>query len=171
MSGLAKETLSNLGVSPRTKQVTLFDQDGIKITLELPVKVQIKLNDQEYYTCAPVLHNNTLFPIESAEFIVKLNNVRSTGGAKNEIANVQWWDPINFDGNSSMTFKCHSVKPKDKRTCTPDVPDSSQIRWSSTVSNGDGRQTLNNTLSLVSLICKPADPNSEIDDGPEIIIG
>lgn len=171
MSELAKKVASNLEASPARKDVTLYNKDGITIFMAMPVTVKVNQSLDVCYDCVPVLTNSTGFPVESAEFTITLNNVRSNGGTKDEILSVQWWDPQSLKPYRTMTFKCGPVEVGKNGTCQPTTPTCSQILCHTTVTSGYGTQTLQNTLSVVSLTYKPTNPTSDIGDGPDIIIG
>ncbi|MBB1614683.1 hypothetical protein A9978_19785 [Pseudomonas sp. UMC65] len=171
MSESAKKTGSQLEASPARKDVTLYDKDKIKIHMSMPVTVKVNQSKDVSYDCAPYLMNNTGFPVESAEFTITLNNVRNGGGTKDEILNVQWWDPQTFTPYRTMTFRCGRVEVGEDKKCDPNPLTCSQINCHTTVTNGNGTQTLQNTLSIVSLTYKPTNPTSDIGDGPNIIIG
>lgn len=172
MSKTTEQRVSNLDASHVTEIFTLFSENNVRITLELPTAVQINLNQYVGYACTPVLHNdNELFPIESAEFSITLSDVKSDGGSRNVIANVVWWNPIRMKGKSVMTFKCEPVSPGKNAPCTPVDKEFSQMRWGTTVSNGEGKQTLENSLDSLKITYKPGTPSSQISDGPDITIG
>lgn len=147
---------------------TLFDQSGIRITLNLPAALQINQNRQELFTTAPVLHNNTGLSIVSASFVIKLDDV--IDGSSNVIANVRWWNANTFDGEQTMTFTCGAVAPDASGTCAPTSHGYSQVRWGTTVSSGRGTETFTHTLSLVSLTFGPLLSN-KVPNGPIVQIG
>lgn len=172
MSKIAEERFSNRDASPVTEIFTLFNQNNIRITLELPTAVQINLNQHVGYTCAPVLHNdNAIFPIDSAEFSVTLSDVKSDGGSRNVIANVVWWDPIRMKAKPAITFTCAPVSAGQSIQCTPSDKGYTQMRWGTTVSNGEGKQKLENSLDQLKISYSPGNPSSETVDGPDITIG
>ncbi|QLG93496.1 hypothetical protein HZF02_16710 [Pseudomonas yamanorum] len=172
MSELAKETISNLGASPKTSEVDLYSRDGIRIFLELPIQVTLKRNgDDAYCTCAPILENKTPYPISSAEFTITLNDVKSTTSPADTLVNVVWWDPESYKSYKTMTFKCDTTVDASKSSkCSPDSPDVSQVQWISKELKGGGKQTLDSTLAFVSLSYIPDVSTSNILDGANITV-
>ncbi|CAD5201173.1 hypothetical protein [Pseudomonas sp. FEN] len=157
---------------------TLFDQNGIKITLNLPKALQINQNNQETYPPkptpgegAPMLHNNTIFPIKSATFSIKLEDV--IDGSSNVIASVRWWSDEIFDGKQTMEFTVENIRPGEVGICSPTSSGYNQVRWATSVSSGRGVETFTNTLNLVSLIFGPLQPNGPGGNptGPIVQIG
>ncbi|MHB2247743.1 MULTISPECIES: hypothetical protein [Pseudomonas] len=157
---------------------TLFDQNGVQITLNLPSALQINQNGQEYYPPnptpgegAPVLHNNTIFPIESATFTVELLDV--IDASSNVIANVRWWNNKIFDGKKSMEFTVKKVLPGEVGICVPSEAGYNQVRWATSVSSGRGTETFKNTLNIVTLTFGPLQPNGPGGNptGPIVQIG
>ncbi|WLG86610.1 hypothetical protein PSH97_08850 [Pseudomonas cucumis] len=158
------------------KPFTLFDQNGIQITLNLPGIWQLNPNSQEYYpplgssqTNAPVLVNNSGFDIQSATFTVTLNNAVDTNST-NTIANVQWSDG-SAHGKQIMEFTCGPVSHKNQVMSTP-KDGYSQVRLATTANNGRGQSTFLNGVSLISLTFGPvsADPKTPVN-GPIVQVG
>ncbi|WP_223537997.1 hypothetical protein [Pseudomonas sp. GL-B-16] len=169
MSQLAQEKSQQLEQAP-AQTFTLFIQNGISITLDLPGALQINQNRQELFTAAPILHNDTTFPIESATFTIKLEDV--IDASTNVIANVRWWNNQIFDGKQTMEFTCKAVLPGKTGPGIPASSGYSQVRWSTSVSSGRGTETFSNTLSLVSLTYGPFPPNAPTGPtGPIVQIG
>lgn len=138
--------------------------------MDLPGALQINQNRQELFPTAPILHNDTEFPIESATFTKKMEDVIDL--SSNVIANVRWWNDQIFDGKQTMEFTCKVVKPGDKGTCIPTSSGYFQVRWSTSVSSGRGTETFTNTLNLVSLTYGPFPPNAPTGpSGPIVQIG
>ncbi|NWD04118.1 hypothetical protein [Pseudomonas gingeri] len=163
------DAISNKDQTP-AKTFTLFNQNGIKITLDLPGALQINQNRQELYTSAPILHNSTIFPIKSAKFTIRLDDVRDA--SSNVIANVRWWNPSIFNGEQTMEFNVEAIQPNETGKCTPASSGYSQVRWATSVSSGRAQETFTNTLNLVSLIYGPLPSNTTNQaDGPIIQIG
>lgn len=169
MSQSTQEKSQQLDQAP-AQTFTLFTQNGIRITLDLPAALQINQNRQELFSSAPILHNDTTFPIESATFTIKLEDV--IDASSNVIANVRWWNNQVFEGKQIMEFTCKAVKPGGTDTCIPASSGYSQVRWSTSVSSGRGTETFTNTLSLVSLTYGPFPPNHPTGPtGPIVQIG
>src|SRR5471032_2688280 len=105
MSEALKEKISNdaLGL---VQKYTLFNQNDILITLDLPSPVTLNLNSQEYYPplldlstkITPVLKNTSGLDLKSATFTIQLNDVKEDD---NTIANVRWWSTSQADGQQS----------------------------------------------------------------------
>ena len=150
------------------KDFTLYDANGIKITLNLPEVVQINQYRPELFTSAPVLHNNSAFHIASASFVINFDNVQDYSG--NFIAYVRWWDNSIYDGQQRMTFTCGVVEPSETGTCSPSSPGYSQVRWSTSASSARGVTPLGFSLDLVSLTIGPI-PSTWPSDGPIVQIG
>ncbi|AYH46723.1 hypothetical protein B6N31_02810 [Dickeya fangzhongdai] len=150
------------------KDFTLFEQDGILITLKLPKALQINQNRQESYTSAPMLYNKSSFHIKSATFTVELQDV--IDASSNAIASVRWWDADTFNGVKSMKFSCKDIKPGETIVCKPDDSAYTQVRWNATVSSGRGAGKFTSTVSLVELDYGPLKPNDS-NDGPTVQIG
>ena len=152
----------------KTKDFILLDKNGILITLELPKALQINQNRQETYSATPVIHNNSLFQIESTTFTVELLDV--IDASSNAVASVRWWDPDIFEGKKKMTFSCKGVKPGETSDCESNQPEYTQIRWNATVSSGRGVGKFSSILSLVELKYGPGDP-IDSPEGPVVQIG
>ncbi|WP_192564758.1 hypothetical protein [Pseudomonas gozinkensis] len=157
---------------------TLFNQNDIQITLNLPKALQINRDGQEVYPPkptpgegAPMLHNNTKFPIKSAKFTIKLEDV--IDGSSNVIANVRWWSDEIFDGKQTMEFIVEDIRPGEVGICSPTTAGYNQVRWATSVSSGRGMETFTNKLDLVSLTFGPIEANGPSGNptGPIIQIG
>ncbi|WP_338524310.1 hypothetical protein NUH87_01015 [Pseudomonas batumici] len=166
MSEAIKEKTSNKDQSP-AQTYTLFDQNDIQITLNLPSALQLNPVGQECYPRnptpeegAPILHNNTRSPIESVTFTIKLEDVMD---ASKVIANVRWWYDDFANGLQTMTFTCEAVLPGETAICRPTRSGYSQVRWSTEVSIGRGMQSF--SLTYGSL------PPSPTLTGPIVQIG
>jgi hypothetical protein len=142
---------------------TLFDQNGIRITLDLPGALQLNQNTPELFTCAPILHNDTTSPIESATFTIELDDV--TDFSKKVIANVRWWNSQIYDGLQTVEFTCGAVKPGETGTCIPNSSGYSQVRWAPSASIGRGTETF-------TLTYEPFSPKTPVgSSGPLVQIG
>lgn len=168
MSESAQQSSQQLAQAP-SKTFTLFDQNGIQLTLDLPAALQINQNRGELFTSSPVLHNSTNFPIESATFTIVLEDV--IDASSNVIANVRWWNNDIFDGKKSMEFTCRAIQPGGKGTATPSSSGYSQVRWHTSVSSGRGIETFTNTVNLVTLTFGPFPPSPASQNGPIVQIG
>ncbi|WP_085577659.1 MULTISPECIES: hypothetical protein [unclassified Pseudomonas] len=161
----------------QVKTFTIFKQNGISLTLDLPGTLQFNQNSQEIYpplsgsvlSVAPVLVNETGFDIVSATFSVVLNDVLD---ATNVIANVRWWNMDLLEGQQTMEFVCGPVSNGNKVTSTPSTIGYSRIRWATMANNGHGTASFSNSVSLVSLTFGPIklDP-SKTSPGPIVQIG
>lgn len=142
MSQSTQEKSRQLDQAP-TQSFTLFTKNGIRITLDLPGALQITRDRPELFSSAPILHNDTTSPIESATFSIKLEDV--TDGSSNVIANVRWWNQNFANGIQTMEFTCNVVKPGETGTCIPTSSGYSQVRWTTEVPSGRGTETFSLT--------------------------
>jgi len=181
MSEALKEKVSEEYQGP-VKTYVLFDQNDIQITLSLPGNLQFNQNSQELYpplssqspSVAPVLVNNSKFDIESATFIVTLQDVLD----RNTIANVLWWNLEEADGQAIMEFTCGPVSKKlpnseaESVTSKPTEKGYSRIRWATMSNNGKGQSNFLIDVSSVKLVIGPvsADPKKPVI-GPTVLIG
>ncbi|WLG92198.1 hypothetical protein [Pseudomonas cucumis] len=169
MSEALKEKISNDSLGT-VQTYTLFNQNGIQITLDLPSPVQLNLNTQEFYplntppVVAPVLHNKSGLDLKSATFTIQLNDVVDS----NPIANVRWWNNNLADGKQAMVFTCGQINNQTKGTGTATIPGYSQIRWATMANNGRSNETF--TVTDVSFTFNSS-VTTGATDGPIVRVG
>ncbi|MBC2659830.1 hypothetical protein H7A76_30735 [Pseudomonas sp. MSSRFD41] len=174
MSEALKKTVSNDSLGA-LKNFTLYNQNGIKITLTLPTPVTLNLNSQEFYPpeadqttiVAPVLENTSGISLKSATFTIKLNNVIEND---NTVANVRWWNVDEAEGLQAMEFTCGRIDDQGKGSGTAKTPGYARIRWGTMANTARQHQTF--TVSNISLTFNPsADTTTGANDGPVIRVG
>ncbi|QXI36748.1 hypothetical protein [Pseudomonas xantholysinigenes] len=176
MSEALRKTVSNDSLGT-PKKFTLYEQNGIKITLTLPSPVALNLNSQEFYPpeadrttiLAPVLENNSGMAVKSASFSIKLNNVIEND---NTVANVRWWSVDEAQGLQSMEFTCGQIDDKGNGSGTAKTPGYSRIRWATMANTARQNQTF--TVSNVNVLLtfnSSADTTTGANDGPIIRVG
>ncbi|MBK5415389.1 hypothetical protein [Pseudomonas sp. TH31] len=171
MSEALKEKVSNANLG-QVQTYLLFNQSGIRITLDLPSPVTLSLNQQEFYPLltdlspklAPVLHNKSGLDLKSATFTIQLNDVKD----RNTIANVRWWNDNLADGKESMVFTCGQILNQSEGTGTAATSGYSRIRWATMANNGRNNETF--TVSDVLLTFKSTS-TTDATDGPIISVG
>ncbi|MGE8098948.1 hypothetical protein [Pseudomonas fluorescens] len=174
MSEALKGKISNDTLG-QVQTYTLFNQNGILITLDLPSPVTLNLNSQEYYPpltdlstkVVPVLRNTSGLDLKSATFTIQVNDVKEDD---NTLANVRWWNVNQADGHQSMVFTCGPIDNGDHSSGTATTSGYSRIRWATMANTGRKNETF--TVSDVSLTFKSTSPvTTGATDGPVIRVG
>ncbi|MDH0646252.1 hypothetical protein N5D48_04990 [Pseudomonas sp. GD03858] len=150
------------------KPFSIFNDNRIEITLELPAALQINQNRQESFTTAPILHNSTAFDIAGGTFSINLNDVKDA--SSNVIANVRWWDASTYDGQQEMTFEIPTVAAGHQAVCKPQSPAYTSVRWNATVSSGRATEVFTNSVKVINLTYSPADSKIPAS-GPIVQVG
>ncbi|MGY1446915.1 hypothetical protein [Pseudomonas chlororaphis] len=172
MPGSAKK-VSQLDQGSATT-FTLFTQNDILITLDLPSVLELGLDMVEVYpketnaVAAPIFKNNTPYTVISASFTIKLGSVLND--QKQEIAKAQWQNPGNLKQQESMSFTCKNVPSGQEIQCEPDTDGYTKVRWQATRTSGEGTELLNNSLTLVSLTLGPVEPKNVPATGPDVTV-
>ncbi|WP_397443978.1 hypothetical protein [Pseudomonas chlororaphis] len=170
MSELAKKKNSNLDQDSPTA-FTLFDQNDISVTLELPAALSLTKNERTDYPANLKLTNKTKFTITSATFSMTLDDVVDDTNSRVLLANVSWkgakvTDPL----KNTMNFIWDTPIPPDETADgRPDTPGYSKVQWVATTNNGQGTETFTNNLTLVSLTFGPSGP-IVTGPGPTVIV-
>ncbi|WP_155290743.1 hypothetical protein [Pseudomonas chlororaphis] len=152
---------------------TLFTQNDILITLDLPSILKLGLDRSEVYpkdtnaVAAPMFKNNSPYIVKSATFTIKLGDINGQSG---KIATAKWQNPGTLDEQESMSFTCENVSPHQEIQCGPDNPGYTKIRWGSTMISGMTKENLNQSLTLVSLTLGPVVPENIPPSGPNISV-
>lgn len=172
MSEALKEKISH---DWTVQTYTLFKQNGILITLDLPSPVALVLNTPQYYPpeanpypkVVPVLFNLSGLDLQSATFTIQLNDVKEDA---NTIVNTRWWNDNLADGQQSMVFTCGQIANKSAGKGIATTSGYEQIRWATMANTGYSHQTF--TVSDVSLTFKSTSSvTTGATDGPVIRIG
>ncbi|MCU7645681.1 hypothetical protein [Pseudomonas piscis] len=157
----------------KAKTFTLFDQNDILITLDLPGVLNLLLDEVDVYpvgdnaVAAPIFTNHTPYPVISATFTIKLGSISN---GQQEIANAQWQNPDNLKKQETMSFTCNNVPTGQEVQCDPDTAGYTKVRWQATRTSGEGMEVLNNSLTLVSLTLGPVVPKTRPDTGPDVTV-
>ncbi|PAU55169.1 hypothetical protein [Pseudomonas sp. PICF141] len=174
MSEALKEKISNDSLG-KVQTYTLFSQNGILITLDLPSPVALILNNPEYYPpeanptpkVVPVLTNQSGLDLQSATFTIQVNDVKED---TNTIVNTRWWNDSQGIGQQSMVFTCGQIANKSAGKGVAATSGYEQVRWATMTNNGYGHQTF--TVSDVSLTFKSTSSvTTGATDGPIVRIG
>ncbi|MGA3827330.1 hypothetical protein [Pseudomonas chlororaphis] len=165
MPELAKK-VSNLkqgGVIP----FTLFDLDGISITLDLPNIFKLKLGEEDDCSAVPMLTNNSPYTVMSATFSITLDESVFNPG-KEEIATVQWLNSDSLAQVSSMRFTCGQALVGQKIQCVPETKGYNEIQFKATMNSGEGKELLSKSLTLESILLGAVASEAVPDAGPVI---
>ncbi|MDI2589891.1 hypothetical protein POF45_00405 [Pseudomonas sp. 681] len=148
---------------------TLFEQNGISITLALPSILKLNLGRDEEYITAPILKNDSPYTVISAAFRISLSSV--SNAAKDVIATVQWLDSDSLETKDVMSFTCGSVPAGKVLQCEPATKGYKKVQWKSTMNSGTGQELLNNSLTLDSIVLGPIASEAVPATGPNINVG